>query len=200
MTLPSRRLFVKLCLLVSAGWLTARRAGASQGLGQFSSGGPPPCKADEKPTPTAPEGPEFKSGSPERTSLIEPGMTGPKIVLTGTVSGLTCGPIKRARLEFWQADARGAYDRTGFKLRGHQFTDATGGYTLETIVPGSAEKRAPRLHVQVQPPGKRAFTTQLFFPDQPANRSDAQFRPELLLTMTEGRGARTATFNIVLDI
>ena len=44
----------------------------------------------------APEGPDFKPGAPGRSSLIDPTVTGTKLVLTGTVSGLTCGPIKRA--------------------------------------------------------------------------------------------------------
>jgi protocatechuate 3,4-dioxygenase beta subunit len=171
----------------------------AQGLGEFAAG-PPPCAPDEKVTPATPEGPEFKRGAPQRTSLIEPGMTGMKLVLTGTVSGLTCGPIKGARLDFWQADARGAYDQAGFRLRGHQFTEATGAYRLETVVPGPHDKRAPRLHVKVQPPGKPPLTTQLFLPDQPLNKTDPQFRPELAMTVTDGRGIKTARFNIVLNL
>ena len=29
-----------------------------------------------------------------------------------------------ALLDFWQADAKGHYDNSGFRLRGHQFADA----------------------------------------------------------------------------
>jgi protocatechuate 3,4-dioxygenase beta subunit len=170
----------------------------AQGLGQFAAG-PPPCAPNEKTTPAAPEGPEFKKGAPRRTSLLDPGVTGAKLNLSGTVAGLTCGPIGGARLDFWQADANGVYDAAGFRLRGHQFTDATGAYRLETIVPG-AQKRAPRLHVKVQPPGKPAFTTQLFFPGQRLNTADPQFRPELLIAVTDAGGVKTGRFNIVLDL
>jgi protocatechuate 3,4-dioxygenase beta subunit len=178
----------------------AASAAPAQGLGQLSGGGPPPCKADEQPTPAAPQGPEFKPGAPARSSLIEPGVTGTTLVLTGSVKGLTCGPIKRARLDFWQADARGVYDASGYRLRGHELTDDNGRYRLQTIIPGPHDKQAPQLHVKVQPPGKPAFTTRLFFPDQPQNKTDPQFRPELMMTVISGAAGKTATFDIVLNL
>ena len=202
MAQPSRRQVVCLC-----GWLlpalALRRAPAgAQGLGTFpgAADAPKACKPDEKATPAAPAGPDYRARPPRRSSLIEPGVTGPRLVLTGTVSGLTCGPIKNANVEFWQADARGAYDRAGFRLRGQQVTDATGHYRLETIVPGASGKRAPTVHVRVQPPRRSAFTTQLFFPGAPQNTGDPAFRPELAMTVTERSDGLTATFDIVLDI
>ena len=48
--------------------------------------------------------------------------------------------------------------------------------------------------------GKPAFTTQLFFPDDPRNTNDAAYRPELLMKIADGRGGRTAAFDIVLNI
>jgi protocatechuate 3,4-dioxygenase beta subunit len=201
MVYPSRRGFVGVCLTWPALMLVERLVGARslQGLGQFATG-PAPCKPDEHATPPAPEGPDFKAGSPERSSLVEPGMSGTRLVLTGTVSGLTCGPIKHALLDFWQADARGAYDRTAFRLRGRQFTDASGNYRLETIVPGPHDTRAPHIHVKVQAPGKSIFTTQLFFPADPRNRTDSQFKPELAMKITDGPSGKSASFDIVLNI
>jgi hypothetical protein len=52
----------------------------------------------------------------------------------------------------------------------------------------------------VEPPGKPAFTTQLFFPDDPRNRSDPQFKPELVMKVTGGSAGKSAVFNIVLNI
>ena len=117
-----------------------------------------------------------------------------------SLSGLSCGPIKRARVDFWQADARGVYDKTGDRLRGHQFTDGNGNYHLETIVRARMGSARRDLNVRVQPPGKAPFSTQLLFPDQPENKSDPQYRPELMLKVTDARGGKTATFNIVLDL
>jgi protocatechuate 3,4-dioxygenase beta subunit len=194
----SRRLFLRTAALLAAAWAGVRLS--AQGLGQFGSEGPAPCNVDEKPTPATPQGPEYKPDAPQRTSLIEPGVTGVKVVITGTLSGLTCGPIKRARIEFWQPDAKGVYDAAGFRLRGQQFTDSNGRYRLETIVPGAPSKHAPVVHVKAQPPGKAAFATQMFFPNQPANKNDPQFRPELVAAVAETNGVKTATFNIVLNI
>jgi hypothetical protein len=186
-------------VVLMAGILARRVRG--QGLGKFGAGsGPPPCSTETKPTPAAPAGPDFKARSPARASLLEPGLGGTRLVLTGTVSGVRCGLIKHALLDFWQADARGVYDHNTFKLRGHQFSDDAGAYHLETIVPGASGKRAPSVHVTVQPSGKAPLTTQLFFPDMPQNQSDPAFRPELVIAMTDGRDGKSGAFNIILDL
>jgi protocatechuate 3,4-dioxygenase beta subunit len=181
-----------------AALLPAVRA-AAQDLGAFA-GGPPPCNPNEKHTPSSPAGPDYKAGSPQRSSLVEQGMAGTKLVLTGTIAGLHCGPIARAVVDFWQADARGVYDKAGFRLRGRQLTDAAGAYRLETIVPGPHDKRAPHVHVRVTPPGKPAFTTQIFFPDQPANKLDPQFNADLVMTVTTAGQEKRGRFNVVLDM
>jgi protocatechuate 3,4-dioxygenase beta subunit len=195
---PARRAFLQAALAVPACVLRAQIVSA-QGLGDFG-GGPPPCNPSQKPTPAAPAGPDFKAGSPQRTSLLEPALGGEKLVLTGFVSGVICGPIKNARLDFWQPDAHGAYDTAGFRLRGYQLTDANGGYRLETIVPGPSAGRAPTIHVKVQPPGKPAFTTQLFFAARAENTHDPAYRPELELKLSGSATSRTAHFNIFLNL
>jgi hypothetical protein len=43
------------------------------------------CSSPADPTPSMTEGPYFKTGSPERTSLIEPGVVGTRLVITGYV-------------------------------------------------------------------------------------------------------------------
>ena len=46
------------------------------------------------------EGPYFTTNSPERTSLVEDGMTGTKIVITGYVYTTDCKPVANALLDF----------------------------------------------------------------------------------------------------
>ena len=201
MTQSTRRRFLTGCLAVPvAAFSTLRVKLAGQGLGQFGNSAAAPCLLDDKATPAVPAGKEFKPGSPSRTSLIEPGVAGPKLVLTGIVRGLTCGPIKGAVVDFWQADAQGVYDQAGFKLRGHQSTDAAGKYRLDTIVPGASGTRAPHLNARVTPPGKPVFTTRIFLPDAAQNKKDPAFKPELAMKVTEGRDGKTATFDIVLNL
>src|SRR5215510_5257642 len=77
-------------------------------------------------SPALTEGPYYKAGSPERASLLEAGIPGTPIIVTGYVLTPDCKPIPQAWLDFWQADGKGAYDNSGYKLRGHQFTDDAG--------------------------------------------------------------------------
>ncbi len=148
-------------------------------------------------TPAQTEGPYFKPGSPARTSLIESGMSGTRLVLSGRVLTLACAPVAGATLDFWQADAGGTYDNSGYRLRGHQLTDAAGRYYLETILPGEYPGRTEHIHVKVRAPGKAVLTTQLYFPDVARNQQDSIFDPHLLVTMQNTATGKAAIFDFV---
>ena len=154
---------------------------------------------DDDPTPAQTEGPYFIPNSPERTSLLEPGMPGRPLTITGYVLTTQCQPVAGALIDFWQCDDAGAYDNVGYRLRGHQFTDENGAYTLETIVPGLYPGRTRHLHVKVQAPGGRVLTTQQYFPNEPRNARDGIYRPELEMAVTDNPdGSQAATFTYVL--
>ncbi|WP_031077093.1 carbohydrate-binding protein [Streptomyces sp. NRRL S-118] len=160
----------------------------------------PACDDGDDPTPPQMEGPYFKPDSPRRTSLVESGTPGVRLTVSGWVFGLACRPLGGVLLDFWQADVDGAYDNTGFRFRGHQFTDAQGAFRLSTIVPGLYPGRTRHLHVKVQAPGRPVLTTQLYFPGEPRNNTDALFDPRLLMTVRDTGGAREAAFDFVLDV
>src|SRR5262245_12117705 len=44
------------------------------------------------------EGPFYKEGAPERTDLVEPGMAGVRLSLSGRVAGAACAPLAGAFL------------------------------------------------------------------------------------------------------
>ena len=114
------------------------------------------------------EGPYYKPDTPQRNSLFEEGMSGTRLLLVGYVLDQNCQPLPNAWLDFWQADANGEYDNAGYRLRGHQFTDAQGRYYLETILPGLYSSRPiEHIHVKVRPEGGQEITSQLYFPQQP---------------------------------
>lgn len=160
----------------------------------------PECADDHADTTQAQtEGPFFTPRSPERSSLIEPGISGARLVLSGLVLSTSCRPVARALLDFWHADADGAYDNAGYRLRGHQFTDAEGLYQLETIVPGAYAWRTRHIHVKVQAPGRPVLTTQLYFPGERRNAADTLFRPDLLIRIS-GADAAVGRFDFVLNI
>jgi protocatechuate 3,4-dioxygenase beta subunit len=144
------------------------------------------------------EGPFFKTKTPLRVSLVEPGSKAPRLVVTGQVLSAQCRPVANALLDFWHADEDGEYDNRGFRYRGHQFTDAEGRYRLATIVPAEYPGRTRHIHVKVQAPGKRILTTQLYFLDEPGNRRDGLYDPALEMRM-RARGAGEGTFDFVVE-
>lgn len=158
----------------------------------------PECVDVDDATTAQTEGPYFTASSPLRASLMEAGMTGTKLVVTGYVYSTDCKPVARAKLDFWQADDKGQYDNAGFRLRGHQFTDDNGKFSLETIMPGLYPGRTRHIHVKVQAPNQPVLTTQLYFPNEPGNQRDGIYRPELLMKMQDSAGGKLATFNFAL--
>jgi protocatechuate 3,4-dioxygenase beta subunit len=157
------------------------------------------CTSPAPLTAAVTQGPYFKAGSPEKSSLIDPGMPGMKLILSGFVFTTDCKPISNAQLDFWQANANGQYDNSGYTLRGHQFTDASGHYQLTTIVPGLYTGRTEHIHVRVQAPSGPVLTTQLFFPGVPQNQEDRIFNSSLLMTVQNGTAGETAEFNFVVN-
>jgi protocatechuate 3,4-dioxygenase beta subunit len=157
---------------------------------------------DDEPTITQTAGPYYTPNSPQRTSLLEADMAGDRMRLTGFVLTTQCAPIARALVDFWHCDAAGVYDNMGYRLRGHQFTDDQGRYTLETVVPGLYPGRTRHFHVKVQAPNGPALTTQLYFPDEPDNARDRIFHPALIMQTDRAAAAGgpplNAAFNFVL--
>jgi protocatechuate 3,4-dioxygenase beta subunit len=153
-----------------------------------------------QPTPAQTEGPYFKAGSPQRRSLVESGMPGTRLTVNGFVLTAGCKPVRRARLDFWQADANGDYDNDGFRLRGHQFTDARGAYRLETVLPALYGGRTRHIHVKVRAPGRPTLTTQLYFPNTSQNAQDGIFDRRLVVRMRTVGNRRVARFDFVLRI
>lgn len=151
-------------------------------------------------TPEETAGPFFRPSSPLKANFRESDVTGLAIRLSGFVLDRKARPVRGALLDFWHADTEGAYDLKGFRLRGHQFSDPAGRYTLETIVPGLYPGRTRHYHVRLQAAHGPVLTTQLYFPGEAQNASDSLFRPDLLLKIRATGSSRDATFNFVLEV
>lgn len=149
-------------------------------------------------TPRSTEGPYFKPNSPERSMLVEPGVSGAKIALAGLVLDSACRPVKGALVDLWHADGQGRYDNAGYRLRGHQYTDASGRYRFETVAPAPYVGRTRHFHVKVQAPAGPVLTTQLYFPGEAGNARDGLFREELLLALQRDGSASTGGFDFVV--
>jgi len=93
------------------------------------------------PTPQDAFGP-FGRGIPPVRSKIGTGH-----VLTGVVlTSLDCRPIRRAQVQFWQANRRGQYTRAGSAT---VLTDRFGRFRFEGPFPPSYEGRPGHIHIRV---------------------------------------------------
>jgi protocatechuate 3,4-dioxygenase beta subunit len=129
-----------------------------------SAGAAPGCPA------TVPDGfGPFGRGSPPVRASIGRGH-----VLTGVVlSALDCRPIRGARVELWQANAKGRYVRA---TSATVLVDRSGRFRFEGPYPPSYGGSSPHIHLRVVGPGH-----------------------EVLLSRYEPlRGARRGTVRLVL--
>jgi len=84
----------------------------------------------------------FGRGTPPFRSRIGTGH-----VLTGVVlSALDCRPLRRARVELWQANRNGVYTRSG---SASVLTNQFGRFRFEGPVPPSYEGRPGHIHMRI---------------------------------------------------
>lgn len=132
--------------------------------GGSTSQGSTPCP------PTQPDmlGPFYTPDAPVRLKV------GTGYVLTGAVrSTRDCGPIPRARIEFWLTGPGGEY---GDAYRATVFAGFGGEYRFESHQPRPYAGRPPHIHIRVSAEGFQTLVTQHY--------------PE--------RGAKAAIFDLVL--
>jgi protocatechuate 3,4-dioxygenase beta subunit len=156
------------------------------------------CHDGNEPTVHETEGPFFKPKSPERSDLSERGSSRP-FELFGVVLTKRCRAIRGALVDLWHADENGQYDNVGFRYGGHVITGPDGAFRFRTIVPALYPGRTRHYHIKVQAPGSRLLTTQLYFPDEPANLRDGLFRRELLMRVTGAGDGPAGRFDFVLN-
>lgn len=172
------------------------------------------------------EGPLYRKGHPVRADgnvLERPAGPGAQaLTLTGRVlDARSRKPLPGARLDFWQTDGDGLYDRDGNHMRGVIVADAEGRYTLRTVVPkdyaehdhdpigellsamGKPNRRAGHIHVKAFLGGVEVLTTQLFVEGSEyldLDYVEGAVSPDLTLQVkAAGDGAYAAEFDFVLD-
>jgi Dioxygenase len=159
----------------------------------------PKCRPGREATAEQTEGPYYKAGAPRRRSLLDSGVSGTRLVIRGRVLSTACRPLRGARLDFWQADGKGEYDNTGYRLRGYQLTGPGGGYRLETVAPARYEARTRHIHVKVTRRGGETLTTQLYFPGEAGNRTDPIAAGGPLLRLRRGASLWRGSFDFVVE-
>jgi protocatechuate 3,4-dioxygenase beta subunit len=116
------------------------------------------------------QGPFYTPGAPVivNNQLATANETGTRLVLSGVAKTLDCSAVLPGTvIDIWHANDAGAYDTTGFNLRGVTTTNAQGFYLFETIHPGKYlngnKYRPSHIHVKITPPGYPTVITQLYF-------------------------------------
>ena len=192
----TRRRFLLNSGILAAGWeLRPANTARAQQLAPT-----PVCRDGDEPTVRQGDGPFFKPKSPERSDLREPGAQARPAELSGFVLTRSCRPLPGAVVDLWHADEKGEYDNIGFRYRGHVITGPDGAFRFRTIVPAVYTGRTRHYHVKVQAPGSRLLTTQLYFPNEPANSRDGLFQRELLMRVADAGDGFTGRFDFVLNI
>jgi protocatechuate 3,4-dioxygenase beta subunit len=193
---PTRRRFLLNTGVLAAGWELSRTdAALTQELAPT-----PFCHDGDEPTVSETEGPFFKPRSPERSNLREPGAAGRRFELSGVVLSRSCRPLGGAVVDLWHADEKGEYDNIGFRYRGHVITGPDGAFHFGTIVPALYPGRTRHCHFKVQARGSRLLTTQLYFPNEPANLRDGLFQRKLLMQVADAGDGLAGRFDFVLNI
>lgn len=148
-------------------------------------------------TPSQTVGPYFKYGlTPNGEyewsdaftgNLLTPDVSGERIRVEGKVYDGDGAAVLDCMLEIWQADAKGRFSdpqdsralpNSSFKGFGRCGTDKTGGYTFETIKPGSVpdpdgKPQAPHVLLAVFARGVLLHLyTRIYFDDEASNADD----------------------------
>lgn len=174
-------------------WVPAGLLSASHLMGA-------PCSSA---TSAAGEGPFYKAGAPNRAVLREPGMGGTRLVFFGRVLNASCQPVPNAVVDLWHSNEQGEYDNQGFRLRGKVTADPSGNFRFETIQPkgyptGGGGYRCAHFHLKVHVEARPSFTTELYFPGDPLNRTDGMFRESRMVKLsTDGKG-KAAEYDLVI--
>ena len=195
---PTRRRFLLNTSILAAAWWELSYADVVLAAQELAS--TPSCRDGDEPTVRETEGPFFKPESPERSDLREPGSGGHQFQLSGSVLTRSCRPLGGAVVDLWHADKNGEYDNVGFRYRGHVITGPDGAFRFKNIVPAIYPGRTRHYHVKVQAPGSSLLTTQLYFPNELANRRDGLFRRELLMRIADSDEGLDGRFDFVLNI
>ena len=88
---------------------------------------------------------------------------------------------------------------TPARLADHRVLKSCWEYRV-TVVPGIYPGRTRHIHVKVAAPNRPALTTQLYFRDEPGNRRDGIFAPELVMKLRDRQEGKLGTFDFVLDV
>jgi protocatechuate 3,4-dioxygenase beta subunit len=135
--------------------------------------------------------PPVRPGDPAKIYEEYEGMGDADVLIVGgTVTSTSGGPLPGAVVDVWQTGPSGGYDiwddrQPEMNFRGKIIAAEDGGYRIQTMLPkpytvptegpvgryleavGQHPWRPAHIHFKVSAPGHRTLVTQVFFPDDP---------------------------------
>ncbi|QOZ35914.1 protocatechuate 3,4-dioxygenase subunit alpha [Bradyrhizobium sp. CCBAU 53421] len=181
-------------------------------------------------TPSQTVGPYFKYGLAPNgeyewndafsNNLLTPDVSGERIRVEGKVYDGDGAVIPDCMLEIWQADAQGRFSdpqdaralpNSSFKGFGRVGTDKSGGYSFDTIKPGSVpdadgKQQAPHIVLAVFARGLLLHLyTRIYFDDEAANAGDSTLalvpadRRATLIAKRKAGAGNVYTFDVHLQ-
>jgi protocatechuate 3,4-dioxygenase, beta subunit len=118
---------------------------------------------------------EAPAGAPSRGRVAPTGEPGQALTVTGTVVGPDGAPVTGASLYVYQTDHEGYYgvkpasDNRNPRLKLFLRSDARGGWSFETVKPGSyPNSKVPgHIHFEISAPGRTSRIFEIVFEGDP---------------------------------
>ena len=208
-----RRQFLKNTSLMALATVTIPSLVRAELISESAS--QPPVSCDETTQDYYGQGPFYSTNAPLiiNNQLALADELGTRFIISGRVHNLDCTEyIEGAIIDIWHANDAGAYDNTGFNLRGKTTSNSQGFYLFETIYPGKylngSAYRPAHIHFKITPPGFPILTTQLYFQGDSDIPSDAaasissgtyEATHRIVPVTTNSLGQKEATWDIVID-
>lgn len=168
-------------------------------------------------------GPFYRPGAKTTVKMVDAGVEGERLVVTGTVLRPDCKtPVVGATIDFWHCDHKGAYDiktpdekiaPENFRFRAMAQTDKDGRFVFETIVPGrygippglegfeayAGQTRPAHFHLTVTHPVYLPLTTQIYMQGDPFIAKDPWAKhSRLVMPVKKTASGSAGQFEIVL--
>jgi protocatechuate 3,4-dioxygenase beta subunit len=156
-------------------------------------------------------GPFYRPGAPVRRDMRMPNAKGQLVVLSGNVKHKDCTtPLKNACVEIWHCDGSGVYDNDSpdFNYRAKTYSDETGNYQFDTIIPvpyevGGGVVRPAHFHIMFSAEGYQSLITQLYFTGDKYLAKDASSASltakKRILNINDGAGGeKSVSFNVTM--